>query len=48
MIEFCKNIAINIFWMLAAVFQIGLLVVLIIGILSRIFSKIAEIGEDKK
>ena len=42
MIEICKNIAINIFWVLAALFQVGLLAALLTGILSRLLEKISK------
>ena len=36
MIEFCRNLAINIFWVLTAVFQVWLVLTLIMWIITKI------------
>lgn len=40
MIEICKQLTINIFWVLAAIFQVTLIAVLVIGILSNLIEKL--------
>jgi putative effector of murein hydrolase LrgA (UPF0299 family) len=40
MIEICKQLTINIFWVLAAIFQVTFIAVLVIGILSNLIEKL--------
>lgn len=47
MIELCKQLTINIFWVLAALFQVTLVVLLIMGIMSNILKKISK-KEDEE
>ena len=47
MIEICKQLTINIFWVLAAIFQVALIAVLTIGILSNILDKLTK-KEDEE
>ena len=47
MIEICKQLTINIFWVLAAIFQVTFIAVLVIGILSNIVDKFSK-KEDEE
>lgn len=40
MIEICKQLTINIFWVLAAIFQVTFIAVLVIDILSNLIEKL--------
>ena len=47
MIELCKQLTINIFWVLAALFQVTLVVILIMGITSNVLKKMSK-KEDEE
>lgn len=47
MIELCKQLTINIFWVLAALFQVTLVVILIMGITSNLLKKMSK-KEDEE
>ena len=47
MIEICKQLTINIFWVLSAIFQVTLIAALVIGILSNIVDKLSK-KEDEE
>ena len=47
MIELCKTLTINIFWVLAAILEVIMLVLLILGILSS-FLNLLKDGENEK
>ncbi len=42
MIEICKAISINIFWVLTAIFQIGLVTILVLAIIGKVIEKVGK------
>ena len=47
MVEVCKNLAINLFWVMAAAFELIIFSAMIIGLLSSIFKHLSD-KDDKK
>ena len=47
MIEICKQITINIFWVLAAIFQVTFVTAIIVGVLNSILEKIHKRDEEE-
>lgn len=46
-IDFCKTLAINMFWVLAAVIEMIALLILILGLLSNIVNRLHK-GDNQK
>ena len=47
MVEICKQITINIFWVLTAIFQVAFVTAIIVGVLSNFLEKLHKEDEDE-
>ena len=47
MVEVCKNLAINLFWVMTAVFELVIFSAMVIGLLSSIIKHLSN-KDDKK
>lgn len=48
MIEICKTLTINIFWVLAAVIEVIMLTLLVIGIINTVLERLLDNNKEGK
>ena len=47
MVEICKNLAINLFWVMTAVFELIIFSAMVIGLISSIFKHLGNKDDEK-